>query len=147
MRNFRQRRNVTVRDALRNGLRNDPPNIVRDVDVYVDRDNTNTTRAREITDPKPSSRFDEWWARYPRKVGRERALHAWCFVVNSENEAQVFACLERYLDSEESVRACMSAEKWLNSQARDAWAGVWPARHNNGKQSELDEAIRRVMPR
>lgn len=83
-----------------------------------------------ISDSKPSGRFEEFWARYPRKVGREKSAHAWCFCVTAENEAQVFAALDRYLDSAEVSRGVvMSAEKWLNSQAVDGWAGMWPARN------------------
>ena len=97
-------------------------------------DNTHTKARASITDPKPSKRFEEWWAKYPRKVGKESALHSWCFCVNADNEAQVFACLERYLDSEESTRAPAGAAKWLNQQSADQWAGLWPARNGSTHQ-------------
>lgn len=79
---------------------------------------------------KPVARefsFNTFWEKYPRKVGREQALHAWCFCVDAENEPKVMAALDRYLESAEVFRGVvMSAEKWLNSQAADGWAGMWP---------------------
>jgi len=53
-------------------------------------------------------------------------------VVNSENEAQVFAATGRYLDSDEVARGVVAgAAKWLNSQAADGWAGMWPAKNGS----------------
>lgn len=118
-----------------------PSGVGVGVGVGVEKAHTNACVL--ITDPKPSSRSEEFWNKYPRKVGYERAMHAWCFVVTAANETQVFACLERYLASDEVSRGVvMSGEKWLNSQSADAWAGIWPTKNGD---KEYDEAIRRLM--
>jgi len=72
--------------------------------------------------------FERFWEAYPRKVGYERAVHAWCFVATCENESALFACLDSYLASDEVSRGVlMAAERWLNECAADKWGSRWPA--------------------
>ena len=62
--------------------------------------------------------------------------------MTEENEAQVFACLERYLASELVARASVkSPNNWLHDCARDNWNSKWPpaVKSNNGsaKQKQI----------
>ncbi len=87
-----------------------------------------TVRAADLNG-QTSQRFDEFWNRYPRQQHRDAACHEWLSVVTVESEPQVFACLGRYLASDEVSRgAVANPEKWLMEQYRDGWAGTWPAR-------------------
>ena len=100
---------------------------------------------------KPSERFEEFWARYPRKQHKIQAGQAWVSVVTLSNEHLVFACLDRYLASDEVARGViMNPEKWLMEQAADHWSGTWPAAHigNDTKprtNEELMERVRRIL--
>jgi hypothetical protein len=96
----------------------------------------------------PSHRFADFQKLYPRKQRMSQAAQAFVSVVDAANESQVFACLERYCDSEEVSRGVvMNPDKWLFSQAQDKWAGMWPARNGTHKAEdrEYDDAIRRLM--
>lgn len=94
-----------------------------------------------------SQRFGEFWELYPRKQHKDAACMEWCSVVVVDSEAAVFACLSRYLASDEVARgAVANPEKWLMEQHRDGWAGDWPkvravptARKSNAERM-LDEA-------
>ncbi len=97
-----------------------------------------TLRKPNVTDLNgiTSQRFDEFWDRYPRQQHRDAACHQWLSVVTIEVEPVLFACLQRYLDSDEVFRgAVANPEKWLLEQHRDRWQGNWP-RHTNGSQKK-----------
>jgi hypothetical protein len=73
-----------------------------------------------------SPRFEEFWDRYPRKQHKDAAGMAWVSAVTAENDAAVFACLDRYLSSDEVSRnVVMNPEKWLYEQSRDGFTGDW----------------------
>ncbi len=95
-----------------------------------------------------SQRFDEFWSRYPRQQHRDAACHEWLSVVTVESEPQVFACLGRYLASDEVSRgAVANPEKWLMEQYRDGWAGTWPGiapRAQDSRESPTQAAIRKA---
>ena len=59
---------------------------------------------KSISSKKPESetspRFEEFWERYPVKDGKPIAFGVWGGIVTVENEAMVFACLDRYLSSD-----------------------------------------------
>lgn len=91
-------------------------------------------------------RFDEFKDKYPRKQKMNQAAGAYVSVVTAENENRMFACLDRYNDSEEVHRGVvMNPDKWLFQQAADGWAGMWPA-HTNGK-AEKDEDVMKALRR
>lgn len=94
----------------------------------------------------PSTRFEEFWEKYPRKQHRNQAAQAWCSVVTVAVEAQVFACEVRYCGSDEVSRGVvLNPEKWLFEQAADGWAGAWPPR--NGTSAAEDEEVRAAVRR
>jgi hypothetical protein len=75
-----------------------------------------------------SMRFQEWWARYPRKTGEQVCAQLWISLVTTDNEAAVFACLGRYLASDEvSRKVVMAPNNWLHDCSRDGWKSDWPA--------------------
>jgi hypothetical protein len=95
---------------------------------------------------KPPGRWAEFQERYPRKQHLNQASQAYVSVVTADNESQVFACLDRYLDSDEVRRGVVAnPDKWLFAQAADGWAGMWPARNGMGPDREYDDAIKRLM--
>lgn len=80
-----------------------------------------------------SERFQEFWDKYPRKVGRDAACMDWISYVNVENEAAVFACLKRFLKSRQVENGAVpnpgsTPEKlgWLATCAKDNWESDWP---------------------
>jgi len=84
-------------------------------------------------DAAPSQRFEEFWDKYPRKVGRDSAAQDWLSVVTADIEEQVLACLDRYLASDEVRRGAVmnagSSERgvgWLIRCHRDGWTCDWP---------------------
>ncbi len=97
------------------------------------------------------TRFEEFWQKYPRKVGRDAAATVWISVVTAENEQRVLACLDRYLQSGDVARGAVpnagpSQDKsgWLLSCSRDNWECDWPAAREQmaparaGKQAAID---------
>ncbi|MES2393502.1 MAG: hypothetical protein V4555_17835 [Acidobacteriota bacterium] len=99
----------------------------------------------------PSSRFEELWAQWPRKFGRDTAERDFFSLVTVENEAAVFACAGRYLASGEVERGAVRnlgsvasggtlKPGWLSDCARESWSCEWPRARDpagNGKRSEL----------
>lgn len=83
-------------------------------------------RAADL-DGQPSSRFEEVWAKWPRRQQKDRAGHNWISFVTVTNETKVMACVERYLNSDDVKRGvCMDLWKFLEQQHRDGWEGRWP---------------------
>jgi len=75
----------------------------------------------------PSERFEEAWALWPLKVDRDAAGQAWISTVTRSREEAAFACISRYLASDQVKRAVVSKlAGWLFQQARDGFAGDWP---------------------
>ena len=98
---------------------------------------------------KPSDRFQEFWAKYPRQVGQESAGMDWVSYVTDQNEAAVFACLERYLLSREVATGAVqnagsTPQKlgWIASCAKDNWQCTWPVagQERGRRQEETDQA-------
>jgi hypothetical protein len=86
-----------------------------------------------------SARFDEFWERYPRKVGKDSACHDWISFDCDKCATEVFACLDRYLKSREVAQGVVrnpgsTAEKlgWLADCARDNWDCDWPTKSEEG---------------
>ena len=76
---------------------------------------------------RTSQRFEEFWVRWPRKQHRDAAARVWVSVVSTDVEADMFACLGRFLASEQVSRAVIpNPENWLMEQSRDRWQGDWP---------------------
>jgi hypothetical protein len=91
-----------------------------------------------------SQRFAEFWERYPRKQRKDSACQLWLSVVTVADEAAVFACLDRYVASDEVARSVVTnPDKWLVEQHHGKWAGDWPAANGKAprRQSVSDEAI------
>jgi hypothetical protein len=99
----------------------------------------------EVPEPpegKTSQRFAEFWDLYPRKQRKDFACMEWLSVVTVANECEVFACLERYLASDEVARGVVAnPDKWLYEQHRNKWTGTWPARRaRDSRQQEQADA-------
>ncbi len=75
-----------------------------------------------------SGRFEEFWALHPgKKLRKEMAMGVWAHEVTTENEDSVFACLTRYVESQEvSNRAYMNPERWLSECAAGKFEATWP---------------------
>ncbi len=72
-------------------------------------------------------RFQEFWLRYPLQDDRDSAARMYLSVVTADEEPLVFACLDRYLASDQVGRSVVLASwKWLGQQKRNNWAGQWP---------------------
>ena len=95
-----------------------------------------------------SMRFTEFWKRYPLKdVAENLSAGIWLGLVTIDVECAVFACLERYLASDQVARGIVkSPNNWLHDCSRANWECVWPAAqlaNGNGKPSDgLTEAQR-----
>lgn len=81
-----------------------------------------------------SERFEEFWSRHPgKKLRKDLAAGVWAHMVTVENDGDLFACLERYLDSQEVAnRAFMNPENWLSECAAGGFTASWPARASPG---------------
>jgi len=108
-----------------------------------------TPRAADLTQPV-STRFDEFWERWPRKTGRDAAASAWCSYVTKENEQKVFACLERFLRSGDVARGAIpnagpapGKAGWLADCFRDQWECNWPAAPANGNGHKAGASVLR----
>ena len=96
-------------------------------------------------DPPPS-RFEEFWARWPRKTGKDSAVRSWLSYVTPQTEAAAFACLERFLRSGDVARgaipnlgAANNKPGWLADCARDGFECDWPPVVNgNGKPAQRE---------
>jgi hypothetical protein len=91
---------------------------------------------------KSSARFEEFWEKYPRRQHKSAAAMQFVSLVTIESEAAVFACLDRYLASDEVARGVLTnPETWLSKQYQDGWTGEWPAAKHEGEYEEdpLDE--------
>jgi uncharacterized protein YdaU (DUF1376 family) len=89
----------------------------------------------------PNERFEEAWALWPLKVERDAAARAWLSVVRRSVEESVFACIGRYLGSDQVSRGVVAKMAgWLFQQARDGWQSDWPAAKSaqQRKQAEID---------
>lgn len=111
--------------------------------VLDNRRNTHTTVRATASDLNElvSQRFDEFWAIYPLKVSKDQACVQFVSVVTTENESDVFACLARYLASDQVSRSVVSKPHfWLRDQCRDKWKSEWPAAVNgkNGNHRKSD---------
>ena len=72
-----------------------------------------------------SHRFDEFWERYPHKVGKNFAAQLWVSVVTAENEALVFDCLSRYESSDMWARKVFeNPAKWLQDRKSEGWEDI-----------------------
>jgi len=101
-----------------------------------------TPTAADLNGPT-SSRFEEFWEDYPRKQRKDAACSAWLSVVTPDNEAAVFACLKRYLASDEVARAVVAnPDKWLYEQHRNGWAGTWPTVRDRSCANQAKERRR-----
>jgi hypothetical protein len=112
-----------------------------------------TPRVVSISE-KESSRFEEFWEKWPRKTGRDAAAMAWMSHVTTENEDKVFACLDRFLASNDVARGAvpfagitMGKPGWIASCAKDSWECDWPKARDSPKPtpdrrlSATDEAM------
>lgn len=75
-----------------------------------------------------SDRFEEFWELYPLKQRRDFACREFLSVVTIDTEAAFFACLKRYLASDQVSRGViMNPDKWIREQHYSQWQGNWPA--------------------
>lgn len=108
----------------------------RELQGITGKGNTQHSRVREMPRATevshPSQRFEEFWTLYPRKFGKEDAARDWVNYVAVDNEADVFACLRRYLESPEVARGAvmnpgsgMRDLGWIAKCAKDQWKSDW----------------------
>lgn len=95
-----------------------------------------------------SSRFAEFWERYPQRSNRASAESWWVSLVTTENEAAVFACLERFLASADVARGFVKEDpaRWLQHCSQDGWETGWarardPTAAGTRKQKSWDQII------
>lgn len=119
--------------------------------IYTSSSESLSLKKKENFSEETAQHFEEFWKRYPRKQGRERAFHAWCFVATQENEPAIFACLASYTQSGDVVGgATMYADRWLNEQNADGWAARWDPPMKAAPQRQLsvtESALRKVQER
>lgn len=96
---------------------------------------------------KTSGRWEEFLDRYPMKVEIDAAAQEFISVVTVANEEQAFACLQRYLASDQVKRGIvMKPANWLRQQNRDGWLAEWPAAVNgNGNHETRAQRLAREM--
>jgi hypothetical protein len=109
-------------------------------------DRTDRTEQREQNKKKSgvsaSGRFREFWERYPLKNGENLCAGVWTGIVTVEMEEPLFACLGRYLDSEQVHRGVvMKPNNWLHDCSRDGWRSDWPKAHANGSGKQTQSQI------
>ncbi len=97
-------------------------------------------------------RFSELWALWPRQTGVDSACQDYLSVVTMENEAEVFACAGRYLESDEVKRGAvknlgstLKSTGWLIDCARDNWACNWPKARDPA--AKIDPALALIRKR
>jgi hypothetical protein len=129
--------NMTEGGATMGRPINDNDNERRETITRDDND-THTQRAARAQTPRrrptaadltvqPSPRWEEFWQKYPRKIGADETCREWLSLVNPANEAAVFDCLGRYLASDEVSRGVvMNPARWLRECSRDGWTSDWP---------------------
>lgn len=89
------------------------------------------------------SRFDEFWALYPHKVGKLLAPKAYQKALKIASHEEIMAGLERYKATKEDWRIWKGPAAWLN-------AGMWmdePAGGNklmNGSDPKSELALQNI---
>ena len=99
-----------------------------------------------------SSRFTEFWERYPLKTGKPVTFGVWAGLVSPKDEEAVFACLGRYLESDQVARGTVKLpNNWLHDCARDKWESDWPKpqgkkgpRSEDAQAKAIAEAMKRA---
>ncbi len=77
----------------------------------------NRTEQNRTEGARETFRFEEFWERYPNKVGRDKAYRMWLSVITAANVAEVFAGLERWEKSERWNRKIYhDPVNWLNEK-------------------------------
>lgn len=128
---------VTVNPAFHNGENPADSLIPGFTDSLIKKQEEQThTNVRAFKPARPtasdltgrtSGRWQEFIDRYPLRVELNDAASQFVSVVTELNEAQVFACLDRYLLSDQVARGVVSKPaKWLLTQHRDKWIADWP---------------------
>jgi hypothetical protein len=80
-----------------------------------------------VPNDPPSERFEEAWSKWPLKVEKDAGAQAWLSVVPKSKERAVFACIGRYLASDQVVRGVVAKfAGWLFQASRDNWQSEWP---------------------
>jgi len=82
-----------------------------------------------------SSDWVEFIGRYPLKKNLTAAERQFAKAVTLENRAAVFACLERYLASDQVRRGVvMNPDNWLSECGADNWRNDWPRPREPSKE-------------
>ncbi len=121
------------RDGNANATRTRTERVAIDLLRAYESESKKSSNVKVLPSKKQSTRFPEFWAKYPRQFGEDSACMDWCSEVNEENVGEVFACLDRYLASEEVRRGAvmyagstMKDIGWIVKCARDKWKSDWP---------------------
>ena len=97
-------------------------------------------QVQRATSAAPSEKFPEFWEAYPWKQRENLCAQLWLSYVTVDDEARVFACLQRYLLSDQVARGVvMRPDNWLRDCARDGWGSDWPARASLSKVMQNEQ--------
>lgn len=106
-----------------------------------------TPIAREKTARSAREGFDEFWAKYPRKVARQAALKAWSRIAASVATADIMAGLDRARRSEQWLKDggqfVPHAATWLNG---GRWTDDLPVAAGSGPTPAATAQPQRVDP-
>jgi len=74
-------------------------------------------RERACEEEKQRDRFDEFWAFYPKKVGKPAAIKAWQKAVKKHDQAKIIMATMAYAKSENVLRGFIKhPQGWLNEE-------------------------------
>jgi hypothetical protein len=92
----------------------------------------------------PPAKPDPWDAfvkDYPLKLDLHSAEQRYRDLVGPEDEAKAFACMGRYLASDQVDRGVvMGLERFIERQAADGWRGEWPRPRSPNRKPTRGEA-------
>ena len=78
---------------------------------------------------------------YPLKLDLHSAEQRYRDLVGPEDEAKAFACMGRYLASDQVDRGVvMGLERFIERQAADGWRGEWPRPRSPNRKPTRGEA-------
>ncbi len=99
--------------------------------------------------PPLNGSFSEWLRPWPRVPNPNAVAQAWVSVgIQHEDEAAVFACRDRYLQSDEVSRnIVMDPAKFLFQQSKNHWAGKWPEKTERKETKSFVNDVSKVMAR
>lgn len=125
-------KSISVRDIKSGGLSSGKASGLKMQNPDKSQDETRQDETRQDKHNNGSvpavtkQRFQEWLRPWPRVPNEERTLHMFVFCWTPENDANMFACRDRYLRSDEVGRGIvMNPDNFLSEQKENNWNGKW----------------------